>query len=44
MIERREDLMNGIALNAAIFNVGRVIGPTLAGIALATLGPAWVSF
>ncbi len=41
MVDERQDLMNAIALNAAIFNVARIIGPTLAGIALAAIGPAW---
>ncbi len=40
----REDLMNAIALNSAIFNSARVLGPTLAGIALAVIGPAWCFF
>ncbi len=38
---RREDLQNAIALNSIQFNVARVIGPTLGGIALAKLGAAW---
>ncbi len=37
----REDLMNAIALNAASFNFGRVIGPAVAGITLAIYGPAF---
>ncbi len=37
----REDMMNAIALNAALFNSARVIGPSLAGIALTLVGPAW---
>jgi MFS family permease len=40
----REDLMNAIALNSAIFNSARVLGPTLAGIALAIVGPSWCFF
>ncbi len=43
MVER-EDLMNGIALNSAIFNTARIIGPTLAGIALALVGAVWCFF
>ncbi len=35
-----EDLMNGIALNSAQFNMSRAIGPTVAGLALGTLGAA----
>jgi MFS family permease len=37
----RKELMNAIALNSAIFNCARIIGPTIAGVTLATLGPAW---
>ncbi|MEP7199353.1 MAG: MFS transporter [Chloroflexota bacterium] len=37
----REDMPNAIALNSALFNLSRIIGPSLAGIALATVGPAW---
>jgi MFS family permease len=36
----REDLMNGIALNSAQFNMSRAIGPTVAGLALGGLGAA----
>ncbi len=35
-----EDLMNGIALNSAQFNMSRAIGPTIAGLAMGTLGAA----
>jgi MFS family permease len=38
MLERREDLGNAIALNSMMFNVARVIGPSLAGIVIATAG------
>ena len=34
----REDLMNAIALNSSVFNGAAVIGPSLAGIVIATLG------
>src|SRR5205823_1117669 len=34
----REDLMNAIALNSSIFNASSVIGPSVAGIAIAALG------
>ncbi len=37
----REDLMNAIAMNSALFNSARIIGPSLAGIVLAAFGPAW---
>jgi MFS family permease len=38
---RREDLMNAIALNSALFNSARIIGPSLAGIVLGAFGLAW---
>jgi MFS family permease len=34
----REDLMNAIALNSSVFNGAAVVGPSLAGIIIATLG------
>jgi MFS family permease len=34
----REDLPNAVALNSAIFNTARVVGPAIAGLAIATLG------
>lgn len=36
----RDDLMNAIALNSAMFNAARVVGPALAGIAIARWGTA----
>ncbi|HWR52781.1 MAG TPA: MFS transporter, partial [Bryobacteraceae bacterium] len=38
---RGEDLANAIALNSIQFNLARVIGPVLGGLALANLGAAW---
>ena len=37
----RESLGNGIALNATMFNLATAVGPAIAGLAYATLGPAW---
>jgi MFS family permease len=37
----KEHLQNAIALNSIQFNLARVIGPTLGGIALVKLGAAW---
>src|SRR5262245_19787706 len=34
----RDDLMNGIALNSALFNTTRVVGPALAGLFLGAFG------
>jgi len=38
MIERREDLGNAIALNSSLVNGARLVGPSIAGILIATLG------
>ncbi|MDD5067346.1 MAG: MFS transporter, partial [bacterium] len=38
IIDRREDLGNAIALNSAMFNGARLIGPALAGILIAGVG------
>ncbi len=35
----KDDLGNGIALNSALFNTTRIVGPALAGLVLATFGP-----
>src|SRR5262249_24507777 len=40
MIERREDLPNAIALNSSLVNGARLVGPALAGVALAWTSPA----
>jgi MFS family permease len=37
----RKELMNAIALNSAMFNTARIVGPALAGIVLAAVGAAW---
>ena len=37
----REDFMNAIALNSAMFNGARVAGPALAGILVASIGEGW---
>jgi MFS family permease len=36
----REDLINAVALNSVQFNISRAIGPTLAGLALGSMGAA----
>jgi MFS family permease len=38
MVEKKEDLGNAIALNSVMFNGARLIGPSIAGIMLATTG------
>ena len=37
----KEDMPNAIALNSIQFNVARVVGPTLGGLAMAHLGNVW---
>ena len=38
MVGKKEDLANAIALNSALFNCARFIGPSVAGILISTLG------
>ncbi len=38
MVEDRQDLPNAIALNATLFNMGRLVGPALAGLVLGLFG------
>ena len=38
MVEHREDLSNAIALNSSLFNGARLIGPSIGGILIATVG------
>ncbi len=40
----KEDLTNAIALNSAIFNSARLIGPALGGIVIGVVGTAWCFF
>lgn len=37
----KEDLVNAIALNSTLFNVARIIGPSMAGLLMAWKGAAW---
>ncbi len=37
----RENMTNAIALNSSIFNLGTVVGPAIAGLTYAAIGPAW---
>lgn len=41
MLVKTEDLHNAIALNSIQYNLARVIGPVLGGLALTQLGAAW---
>jgi predicted MFS family arabinose efflux permease len=40
MVER-QDMSNAIALNSTMFNMATAVGPAIAGIAYALVGPAW---
>ena len=37
----RENISSGVTLNSMMFNSARIIGPTVAGITLATVGAGW---
>ena len=41
LVEKKEDLANAIALNASMFNGARLIGPAIAGLVIATVGPSY---
>lgn len=38
MIDKREDIGNAIALNSSMFHVARLVGPSIGGILISTLG------
>jgi MFS family permease len=42
MVDDRTDLPNAIALNSSIFNAARLVGPAIAGFAVAAIGEGWV--
>jgi MFS family permease len=37
----KHDLANAVAINSAIFNAGRVLGPALAGVLISATGTGW---
>jgi MFS family permease len=37
----RDELANAVALNSTLFNIGRIAGPALAGILIASVGSGW---
>lgn len=41
MVDAPTDLPNAIAMNSAMFNGSRIIGPTIAGLLIAAVGEAW---
>jgi MFS family permease len=44
MVEDRADLSNAIALNSSIFNMGRLVGPAIAGAVITAVGEGWCYF
>jgi MFS family permease len=42
MVDDRDDLPNAIALNSSMFNAARLVGPAIAGFAVAAIGEGWV--
>lgn len=42
MVDDRDDLPNAIALNSSMFNAARLVGPAIAGFAIASIGEGWV--
>jgi MFS family permease len=41
MIENKDDLGNAIALNSSMVNLARLIGPSIAGVVIASVGEGW---
>jgi MFS family permease len=44
LIEDRDDLSNAVALNSSMVNGARLIGPSLAGLIIASVGEGWCFF
>ncbi|MFP4624040.1 MAG: MFS transporter [Gemmatimonadota bacterium] len=42
LIDHRDDLGNAIALNSSVFNMARLVGPSIAGVLIAAIGEGWV--
>jgi MFS family permease len=42
LVDDRNDLPNAIALNSSMFNGARLVGPAIAGFAIAAIGEGWV--
>jgi len=40
----KNDLINAIALNSSMFNSARILGPSIAGVLVATIGEGWCFF
>jgi MFS family permease len=37
----KDDLTNAVAINSTIFNLGRIVGPALAGVLITAMGTGW---
>ena len=37
----KDDLTNAVAINSAIFNTGRILGPAVAGVMISAVGTGW---
>src|SRR4051812_10025646 len=37
----RDDLTNAVALNSTTFNIGRILGPAIAGVTITAVGTGW---
>jgi len=37
----RDDLTNAVALNSTTFNIGRIVGPAVAGVTITAVGTGW---
>ena len=42
MLDDPKDVGNAIALNSSVFNIARLIGPSVAGVLIAMIGEGWV--
>lgn len=38
----RDELTNAVAINSTIFNLGRILGPAIAGVMITAIGTGWV--
>jgi len=41
MVEDKNDLANAIALNSSMFNMARLVGPSIGGVIIARVGESW---
>jgi MFS family permease len=44
LIENKDDLGNAIALNSSMFNMARLVGPTIGGLLITAVGEGWCFF